>query len=118
MDDEYQYIQPEISVYVESFVNEAKIRGQIIDVSTLKIAFGNIEGNAHGVTYPTHHQIQIDSSKSEWKNIPECLIYHELGHLYLHRDHDDSLLKNGNPKSIMGGEQTPVYESDRMMFKR
>lgn len=39
----------------------------------------------------------------------ETLVLHELGHCFLGRSHEDALLPNGDPKSIMKTEGRKMY---------
>lgn len=111
------FIDPEIKPYVDSFVNEAEKRGIYIDVSELKISFKDLSKyNVNGRTYPTTKRIYIDPNK-EWKWEPEALVFHEMGHLYLKRDDEKSMVdKNGNPKSIMNSPGVPSYA--RSLYRR
>lgn len=50
----------------------------------------------------TTRQVWLDSGY--WANHPECreaLVFHELGHCQLDKDHDDSVSSNGRPLSVM-----------------
>lgn len=100
MDDDYQVIDPELRPHLESFIAEAQARGIDVDISTLKLEFGPTGTTAQGKCYARTNQILINRNTSGWKNNPEALVFHELGHLYLGRDHRDEVL-NKRPLSIM-----------------
>ncbi len=117
MDDDYQRIDPLIKPYVDSFVAEARIRNVQIDISKLKISFGDLHGEAAGRSYfDGSNMITIDP-KGPWTYAPECLVFHELGHLILRREHDDSWI-GFYPKSIMAGPFSPFYESTAYLHER
>ena len=113
MDDDYTYIQPEIRPYYDRFLEEAQKRGVELDTYGVKIAFGPMSHNGQqGVTSYKHQELKIDSSSYRWKNYPESLVFHELGHLLLHREHNDHRIEY-NPTSIMDSQEIPEYELGR-----
>lgn len=105
-------IDDELFPFVESFVEEASIRGFDFDldnldisVSLVNIPTSGIQGQCSSVTELERH-VTID--KSFWKTLDvegdefgkEFLIYHELGHCLLRRFHCDNEV-NGICTSIM-----------------
>lgn len=113
MDDDYTYIQPEIRPYYDNFLQEAEKRGIVLDTYCIKIDFGPMShAGQQGVTTYNIKQIKIDSSSYRWKNYPESLIFHELGHLLLRREHNDHRV-DYNPTSIMDSQEIPEYEVGR-----
>ncbi len=115
MDDEYRFVDSKLSVYIVSFKEEASKRNITIDDSRLKLSFGYTHGAA-AVTDHSLSSIVIDSTTINWKKNPEEVIYHEFGHLFLHRGHDDSILIDtlGNevPKSIMSTKASVKYSKN------
>lgn len=99
--------------YLIRFENEGASRGHTFDpqINGLIIEFGNLTKNEAGLThYEKPVRIQID--KTYWNAISksagadlmkEDLIFHELGHGLLKRDHLNTTLENGDWKSIMCG---------------
>jgi hypothetical protein len=99
--------------YLQRFENEGAARGHTFDpeANGLIIEFGNLANNDAGLThYETPIRIQID--KTYWNAISksagadlmkEDLIFHELGHGLLNRDHLNTTLENGDWKSMMCG---------------
>lgn len=71
----------------------------------ISMAFGVLEGNTVGLCSigPSGRKITIDSEY--WSLISESqkeeLMYHELGHCAMELDHDEGLLPNNCPVSIM-----------------
>lgn len=118
MDDDYGYIEPSLKVYVETFISEAQERGIAVDPYYLKLNYSPLEGAA-GRTYYTHKQILIDTNTVYWKydHYRESLVLHELAHLYLGRDHDDTNYGK-YCKSIMSSVDNPVYNSSNLNERR
>ena len=113
MDDDYTYIQPEIRPYYDIFIQEAAKRHVDIDTYGVKISFGPMNDDGQqGVTSHRYREMKIDSASYKWKNYPESLVFHELGHLLLHREHNNHRV-NYNPISIMDSREIPEYELDR-----
>lgn len=100
-------IDPEFIPFVESFLIEAEIRRDTIDLSTigLEIQFGDATNSTDvlGSCDRDHHIVTI--SEVDWNNLSnnhrEALIFHELGHCILDRDHETDRLSNGEVASIM-----------------
>jgi hypothetical protein len=109
MDDDYTYVDPAIRPYFDDFVRQAAARGIEIDTFGAKVCFGpmNEEGR-QGYTSYRYNQVFIDSSSYKWKTCPETIVFHELGHLFLHREHDNYRV-NYNPTSIMDSQEIPEY---------
>lgn len=81
--------------YVDEFVNNGKKYGRYLDTSRLKIQFGDL--NSYGPTVIGLCQLYLNSNpvitiRPEWFNsvnqIQQMLVlFHELGHCVLYRDH-------------------------------
>lgn len=109
LEEENTAIQAELRPYFNRFIEEGAERGFQIDLEIAGIT-GVIqdidrEHVAGTCTYGTHTpgDIVIDSdfwfnSTALWK---EMVIFHELGHCYLHRDHLETAHANGICTSIM-----------------
>lgn len=108
--DVHGYIDPELQPYVDSFVEEAAKRRISINTQHLTMTFKELK-NKNGITYLTTKKIYIDPASRGWINEPERVVFHELSHLYLHRNHDDSTIGENNnyPKSIMTNDGGPYY---------
>lgn len=117
MDDDYQFIEHELRPYVDTFVLEAQKRGIAVDISRLKLHFGDLKGEAQGRCNHNTHQVIIDSVV--WRTVegPEELIFHELGHLYLHREHEEAKIGRYY-KSIMAGVGDGNYERKGRVYQR
>jgi hypothetical protein len=108
--DEYQ-------VVVDRFLEEATIRGIDLRIHNLiirndpQLAFdacgdcNSLDPNA------TSQKIIRLNPRGCWQNDLqlEALIFHELGHCILGREHTNELLPNGDPKSIMTPGKIDLY---------
>jgi len=110
--DEYR-VDAEFDDYLQRFLTLSSSRGRNFDVhkTGLIIEFGDLSNNTAGLThYENPIRIQIDrtywtqiSSSANADLMKEELIFHELGHGLLDRDHLNTTLENGDWKSIMCG---------------
>jgi hypothetical protein len=111
-------IDADFLVYVKSFVEEAKKRGIVIKEENLIIKFGNtpddICGQCKNPQNGGQRIITISQDADCWTQMPkenqEALVFHELGHCFLGRQHRDDLLPNGDPASIMNSQNNGPYE--------
>ncbi len=105
------FIDPEIKPYVDKFIHEAEVRGYYFDVSNIKIVFGKPSKGASATTYFTSKKIVIKKNSSGWLMYPESLVFHELGHLLLKRDHNNETIGGfyAYPKSIMISSEAPIF---------
>ncbi len=112
--DSHEYsVDSAFTEYLQRFEDEAATRGRTFDPksSGLIIEFGDLSGDVAGLThYEKPIRIQID--KTYWDAISktagadmmkEDLLFHELGHGLLGREHLNTTLENGDWKSIMCG---------------
>lgn len=114
-------IDPAFQSHYDSFIREANTRGKLQNVDDLIMKFmDDLGANSSGATIlaqcktssggtPT---VEVDASK--WGGLGNCqkyaLIYHELGHCLLNREHKNGLDGSGSPVSFM--HDTLVSESD------
>jgi hypothetical protein len=106
---------PNLSIYIDRFVEEAKDRGFEFDLSGLEAVYVDdidLDGNKFcGYGYwdykeSGNRRIEISrSANCDWKNRSdterENLFFHEIGHAFLRRLHDETLLCDGKPMSLM-----------------
>lgn len=115
-------VPAEIEVYVDKFIEEAKIRGIDIKKENLLAEFftvsqGDICGQCSQATNnPDKSQKKITIVKNTicWTSAKiqsrETLVFHELGHCWLGRmAHKDSFLPNGVAASIMSTRNDNPY---------
>ncbi len=102
-------IDPELRSYFESFEQAAQDRGIQLSTAFLEIdaSIGNIdEEDVIGECwYGSHGPNEIRIDREFWSNAStldrEFVVFHELGHCYLDRDHTEAITANGTCVSIM-----------------
>jgi len=112
--DPHEYrVATEFTQYLQRFEDEAAKKDKYFDLEStgLIIEFANLKDNIAGLTH-YEQPIRIEIDKTYWNEIKgyqgedlmkENLIFHELGHGLLNRDHLNTTLENGDWKSIMCG---------------
>ena len=108
-------VPEEVQPYVDQFIAEAKAHGQEIVIDNLIIELTTpVENGGQfvcGVTYgeiigQTQNRIVIDTECLAWRHSDrsrEILVFHELGHAILFRNHRTDKLPNNDFASIMVG---------------
>jgi len=112
--DPHEYsVDPAFTKYVQRFEQEAAKRGKDFKLQTegLIIEFAKLKNDQAGLChYEKPIRIEVDSVY--WKKIStvagadmmkEDLLFHELGHGILGRKHLNTILENGDWKSMMCG---------------
>ena len=104
-----QVVPTEFQEYVDAFFLEGNLRGlnkTLMDVDLI-IEFGEIEGSTLGLCRFRDNKITIDEEK--WKeqtiNQKYWIMFHELGHCILDREHRNDKSDNGECLSIMKGSE-------------
>lgn len=103
----------EFTVYVQRFQDEATKHGKNLDLINggLIVEFADLKDGVAGLCH-YEKPIRIEIDKTYWAAIEkfadadlmkENLLFHELGHGFLGRKHLNTLLENGDWKSIMCG---------------
>ena len=119
-DNDFVYDVPqEFEPFVKRFITEAAARGQQISINNLIIKYdlsssttfcatSNVITSANDV-----QKIIYIKSLNCWQNDVqlETIIFHELGHCILGREHDNTLMPNGDPRSIMYRANITLYSS-------
>ena len=101
-------VDSSFSDYLQRFETEAASRGRTFDPqsSGLIIEFANLKDNTAGLTH-YEKPIRIEIDQTYWNDISksagadlmkEDLIFHELGHGLLKREHLNTTLENGDWK--------------------
>ena len=107
--DSVQNIPDEFKSYVDLFFSEAQNRGSNINLNEvdLTVRFGTVSGNASGLCAFQSNTITID--ETDWSTMSEerrtWLMFHELGHCVLDRQHLNIETNNGECLSIMKGTE-------------
>lgn len=108
---------PELLEYVALFKEEATVRRINLSKEPILITFGetdplnNWETQPYGVCYPTAGNKRIIIKKDLFESLTdpmkEMLVFHELGHCMLNRDHIELKNKYGISLSIMAANDFP-----------
>jgi hypothetical protein len=107
--EKVQVIPNEFREYVDMFFEEGNQRGlnTNLDEVNLTIQFGSLNGSTAGQCSFQSNTITIDQDK--WNSMIEekkiWLIFHELGHCILNRQHKNNTTDNGECVSIMKGTE-------------
>ena len=105
----YANVDEELWPYYREFEAQAALHGLEIDLNSFGtgiIEELNPNGVAGQCTYGTHQLADVVIDESFWNNarsylLREMVVFHELGHCYLHRGHEEGVLSNGACASIM-----------------
>jgi len=121
-------IPDEFLEFVELFEFEASLRGITIDIERegLIMEFADLsERDADGLCIrktPIEIQIDINGWKRSDHSRKEFVVFHELAHGFLNRDHYNEVLPNGHWKSMMRGAPVKItgrsleYEKNRNYY--
>ncbi len=117
-----QYSVPaDVEPYVQAFRDIAQQHGQTIPADNLIITFGETQrqdacGQCDRATGKTP-RITLKTDDLCWKNANqqerEALIFHELGHCWLNRDHRPDRFPNGIYVSLMNADDVGIYATCR-----
>lgn len=110
-------VPAEFEPLVQKFITEAKARGKDISITNLIIKYDPsipssfcASSNVISSKNDVQKIISLNPVKC-WLNGAqmETLIFHEMGHCILGRQHDNSLMPKGDPKSIMIPADLGIY---------
>ena len=112
-------VPAEFEPYIQKFIAEAKTRGESISIDNLIIKYDStlsLQYCATSNVTSKRNDIQriiLFNTHKCWQNSDqlECLIFHELGHCILGREHDSSLMPKGDAKTIMFPDDIALYSS-------
>jgi len=105
----YSNVPSELWSFFKEFEDEALERGYRIDLETQNISAEIMEivddGVAGSCTYGSHQPGHIVIDETFWNqasdNWKEMVVFHELGHCFLHRGHREDVNPDGTCTSIM-----------------
>lgn len=109
LDNRFTNVEKDLWKYYSEFEYQAEIRGLKINLESLNIS-GEIsdiaeKGIAGSCQYGSSINSHIIIDQPFWKNstdlAKEFVVFHELGHCVLYRDHNESKNQNGTCQSIM-----------------
>ena len=107
----------DLEMHVDAFLDEAALRGHQLTINNLILEYDqelarSVCGicNSRSPSPNVQKVIRINPHCTiTYHEQIEALVFHELGHCVLGRDHDSELLPNGDPKSIMTPANYDVY---------
>jgi hypothetical protein len=110
-------VSAEFEPYVQKFITEAKTRGLNININNLILKYDSTISPSYCATSNVTslqndvQKIILINPRKCWQNNAqlETLIFHELGHCILGRNHDTSLMPKGDPKTIMCPDNLTIY---------
>lgn len=111
-------VPAEFEPYVQSFISEANAHGKTITINNLIIQYDstlpdNFCAKSNVISSENNVQkiISVNPRLKCWQNSLqlETLIYHEMGHCILGRQHDNTLMPKGYAKSIMYPDDITLY---------
>jgi hypothetical protein len=111
-------VPAEFQPLVSRFIQEAAQRGKTIAVTNLIIKYDSSLNNSSCAACnslsldPNVQKIIVVNPNFHCydnANEQEALFFHELGHCVLGRSHDNRLLPNGDPRSIMVYDNIKLY---------
>ena len=108
---------PDLRIYLDRFEEEAKARGHDFDLGNVQVAYvdkivvNNVAYCGYGYSnYGGTGQRRIEISRDEncnWLALTdierENFIFHEIGHAFFNRLHDDAMLCDGSVATLMTG---------------
>ncbi len=126
-DEHLSNFPSEVQQELRNFLTEGKNRGVKLDIRKIHHIYLmsgpsliTIDGNGQSaIGYYSHSEksIYLDTTSYEFKDMKEAMIFHELGHGLLKRDHKNIHLPNGDLSSIMSGYGLPDFTYSNS-FKR
>ncbi len=101
-----QVIPEELEDYVHAFFRDARKHGNNIHIEDFDLIFDFVQLNNDSVSgrcNASNNRIEIDAALWERKSddVKTWLIYHELGHCILGREHYNGVFYNGECQSMM-----------------
>jgi hypothetical protein len=106
MDPEPHFIEPALRPAVIEFMTVAATYGITVDTSSFSVRF-NDQMPYRGIAHHGKRLIEVYPSFRE----QEMTLWHELGHLVLHREHNDAVMPEDEriPYSIMHPQLTAHF---------
>jgi hypothetical protein len=118
-------IHPDFQPIINQFINEAKQRGISLDIENLVLQYDTTlslftcaDCNSAADPARVQKEIRVNPNNRCWQYAQEleALIFHELGHCMLQRQHVTDTLPNGDPKSMMVKGDITLYAPCRYVF--
>ncbi len=112
-------VTAEFQPLVSGFIQEAAIHGDTLVIDNLIIKYDSSQSNQYCAVCNTtsldpavQKIITVNPKVHCYNNFQEkeALFFHEMGHCILGRSHDNRLLPNGDPRSIMVPDNLKLYD--------
>jgi hypothetical protein len=111
-------VPEDLQIHIDTFLEEAAIRGHEFTINNLIIEYdpelafptcGTCNSYSKSNNIQKVIKINPNCSTITYNEQIEALVFHELGHCVLGRQHNSDLLPNGDPKSIMTPRNVNLY---------
>ena len=110
-------VAEDLQIQVDTFLEEAAVRGYELTINNLILEYDPELApstcgtcNSHSASNSIQKVISINPHcPITYNEQREALVFHELGHCILGREHDFDLLPNGDPKSLMAPGNIDLY---------
>lgn len=111
-------VPDDLQPFIDTFISEASTRGFVFRIENLIIKYDESlvspycgQCNSYILNTPIQKVITINPNIVCWYSDEEqeAFLFHELGHCFLGRLHDNALLPNGDAKSLMTENNLGVY---------
>lgn len=120
-------VHPDFEEYVQRFFAYAESYGVPIEDKNIIMQFSNsLASGKAGVCHMNFKPIKIEINEGYWitfsgspieDEIKEDLIFHEMGHGFLRRYHDNTELQNGDWKTVMLGDALPHGRASNINYR-
>ena len=119
-------VEEELDVYAQRFFTYAKSYGYNFDDKGLIMRFSDLGGHRAGTCYINKIPIEIEIDSIYWKGLTksyladdkkELVVFHEMGHGFLRRNHFNDVLKNNDWKSMMCGGELPNERGSNINYR-
>jgi hypothetical protein len=108
-------VDAELAPYVSQFEDESRAAGNAVRVNDLIARFGELDNpKSNGICeIESGETPRIIISRVKWNRMSaqkrEGLMFHELGHCVLNREHNPAVTENGVPTSLMNPYSIDSY---------
>lgn len=114
-DDQVYQVDPELNEYAQRFISYASQYGKNFSETSMILRFADLTDDKAGVCYMNRVPICMEFDRKNWATYSganadmqkEYLVFHEMGHGLLRRRHENTVLANGDWKSVMCGDELP-----------
>ena len=119
-------VEEELDIYAQRFFTYAKDYGYNFDDKGLIMRFSNLGGHRAGTCYINKIPIEIEIDSLYWKGLTksylandrkELVVFHEMGHGFLRRNHFNNVLKNSDWQSMMCGGELPNNRGSNINYR-